>query len=99
MVCQNCQATDLEEILLSRKGKIYSFTSVMQPPGSRYRGPVPYAFGWVELPEGVRVETLYAGCDLQELHIGMKVELVIEKLHDNDKGNEVVCHKFRPIRE
>jgi uncharacterized protein len=99
MVCQNCQGSKLEETMLTRKGKIYSFTIVMQPPGSHYKGPVPYAFGWVELPEGVRIETLYTGCDFQELHIGMKVELVIEKLYTNDEGNEIVCHKFRPVKE
>jgi uncharacterized OB-fold protein len=53
----------------------------------------------VELPEGVRVETLYTGCDFDELGIGMEVELVIEKLHDDEQGNEVLCHKFRPVRQ
>ncbi|MCK4793290.1 MAG: OB-fold domain-containing protein [Desulfobacteraceae bacterium] len=99
LLCQNCQDRNVEEITLSRKGRIYSFTVVMQPPASHYKGPVPYAFGWVELPEGIRVETLYTGCTLDELHIGMEMGLVIEKLHDDDEGNEVVCHKFKPVRE
>ena len=98
-MCPNCQQRGLKEIQLSGAGKIYSFSIVMLKPASHYRGPVPYAFGWVELPEGVRVETLYTGCDLEELRIGMDVELVIEKLHDNDEGNEIVCYKFRPTEE
>lgn len=98
-MCPNCQEQRLKEIKLSRKGKIYSFSTVMIKPATHYKGPVPYAFGWVELPEGVRVETLYTGCDLEKLRIGMDVEMVIEKLHDDDEGNEVVCHKFKPIRE
>ena len=96
-ICNNCQSRNLEEIKLSGKGKIYSFTIVMQQPPEFYRGPVPYAEGFVELPEGVRVETLFTDCNLDELRIGMDVELVIEKLHEDEEGNEVTAYKFRPI--
>jgi len=71
----------------------------MQRPPGDYLGPVPYAFGWVELPEGVRVETLYTGCRPEELSLGMKVELVIETLHTDSEGREIVCHKFRPLQD
>ncbi len=95
--CTNCQSKNIEDIKLSRKGKIYSFTVVMIQPPMYYKGPVPYAFGYVELPEGVRVETLFTDYDLEALKIGMDVELVIEKLHEDDEGNEVMAYKFRPI--
>lgn len=97
-ICLNCQKTKLEDILLSRRGKIYSFTIVMQGRSqpAPYKGPVPYALAWVELPEGVRFETLLTDCDFDRLKVGMDVELVIEKLHDNDDGNEVLSYKFRP---
>ena len=94
--CINCQAENLEDIKLSRKGKVYSFAIVMIKPPVYYRGSVPYAFGYVELPEGVRVETLFTDCDLEALKIGMDAELVIEKLHDDDEGNEIISYKFRP---
>ena len=98
-LCQNCQASDLKEVKLSSRGKIFSHTVVMQKPVSNYRGPVPYAFGWVELPDGVRVETLFTGCELQDLRIGMDVELVIETLYQDNDGREIICHKFRPVQE
>ena len=98
-ICQNCQAEHLEPIELSSHGKIFSFTVIMQRPPSNYRGPVPYAFGWVELPEGVRVETLYTGCQLEDLRIGMDVELVVETLHHDDDGREIICHKFKPVQK
>lgn len=97
-ICPNCQGKNLREIRLSRRAKIYSFTILMQKPAAHYKGPVPYAFGWVELPEGVRVESLFTGCDLEELKIGMDVELTIEKLHNDNEGNEIICHKFKPVR-
>lgn len=96
-ICTNCQSRNLEEIKLTGKGKIYSFTVVMQQPPEYYRGPVPYGEGFVELPEGVRVETLFTGCNPDELKIGMDVEMVIEKLHEDGEGNEVIAYKFRPI--
>lgn len=96
-LCPNCHERNVEEIKLSRKGKIYSFTVVMQRPPIYYKGPIPYAMGFVELPEGVRVQSLFTGCDPETLKIDMDVELVIEKLYVDDEGNEIVTYKFRPI--
>jgi uncharacterized OB-fold protein len=93
--CINCQSTKLEEVKLSRRGKIYSYTVVMQRPPVYYQGDVPYALGYVELPEGVRVESLLAAPDLESLRIGMDAELVIERLHDDEAGNEVMTYKFK----
>ena len=70
----------------------------MQRPPVYYKGPVPYAFGYVELPDGVRVETLFSDGDPEALKIGMDVELVIEKLHGDDEGNEIMAYKFRPVK-
>lgn len=97
-ICTNCQNTNLEEIKLSQRGKIYSFTVVTQRPPEYYKGSVPYAFGYVELAEGVRVQTLFTGCDLDALKIGMDVKLVIEKLYEDDEGNEIIAYKFRPVK-
>ena len=95
--CIYCQKTGMEETLLSRRGKIYSYTVVMQRPPVYYQGEVPYAIGYVELPEGVRVETLFTAPDLEKLKIGMDVELVIEKLNDDEQGNEILTYKFKPV--
>ena len=95
-LCGYCQSSELEEIKLSRKGKIYSFSVVTQRPPVYYKGEVPYAPGFVELPEGIRIETLFTGCDPDSLHVGMDVEMVVEKLHEDEDGNEVIAYKFRP---
>ena len=95
--CTHCQAENFEEIQLSSNGKIYSYTIVMQRPPIYYRGDVPYAIGYVELPEGVRVETLFSTSDFEQLRIGLDVELVIERLHEDEQGNEVLTYKFRPV--
>jgi len=96
-LCTYCQSMNLEDFQFSTKGKIYSHTSIMQRPPVYYRGEVPYSIGYVELPEGIRIETLFTGCDIEKIHVGMDVELVVEKLHEHDDGKEVVTYKFRPI--
>jgi uncharacterized OB-fold protein len=97
--CICCQSKRLQEIKLSTRGKIFSYTVVMQRPPVYYLGEVPYAFGYVELPEGVRVETLFASSNLDDLRIGMEVDLVVEKLHEDQEGNEVRTYKFRASDE
>ena len=99
-LCVNCQSANLEDIKLSRKGKIFTYSVVMiQPGGGFYHGPVPYAYGYVELPEGVRVQSLITDGDPEELKVGMDVELAIEKIHEDEEGNDVMTYKFRAVKE
>jgi len=95
-ICSYCQSTDLVDIQLSANGKVYSYTVVMQRPPDYYKGEVPYAIGFVELPEGVRVETLFTGCNFDEIKVGMEVEMVIEKLWEDENGDEIITYKFKP---
>ena len=96
--CTNCQHRNMDDIKLSRKGKIFTLSTVMLPPPIYYKGPVPYAIGFVELADGVRLLTAFSG-DLDRLKIGMDVELVIEKLHEDDEGNEIMGYRFKPIEK
>jgi len=57
----------------------------------------PYGIGLIELPEGIRVMGMLTGCELDDIKIGMDVELVIEKLYQNEQGDDVVTFKFKPI--
>ena len=93
--CTICFAEDMKNIDLSRKGKIYSYTTIYNaPPG--YHGPVPYSVAAVELPEGITILSPLSRCDPNILKIGMDVELVLEKQYDDEEGNEVITYKFRP---
>jgi uncharacterized OB-fold protein len=53
LVCFECRSVQLQDRLLSRRGVLYSWTTV-HVSSSR---AVPYAVGYVDLPEGVRVFT------------------------------------------
>jgi uncharacterized OB-fold protein len=96
--CPNCQANDLETIFLKGPGKLYSFTSVLQRPSMLYKGEIPYFLGYVELPEGIRIRTLLTEVSLDTLRPDLDMELVLDRLHDDEEGNEVITYKFRPIK-
>jgi len=91
-LCLNCLSQDMENIYLSRKGKLYSFTIVHMP--SEHFEP-PYSIGWIDLPEGVRVFSPIRCLDEKELEIGMDMELNVEKLWD-EQEKEVTGYVFRP---
>lgn len=94
--CTNCFTENVEEVALSKRGKIYSFTIVRNvTPG--YTGPIPYAVGAIELPEGIIILSPLTQCDFSKLEVGQDVELVLERLFIDENGNEVISYKFKPI--
>ena len=108
--CLNCGRRGLDETELSSRGKVWTYTIAHQvPPGavvglsggidSAVTGSLieaPYAIAQVQLPEKVMVQTVLTGCDPESVHVGMDVELVIEKVKEDDNGNDVVAFKFGP---
>lgn len=98
----NCRKKDLEEVLLSRKGNLWSFTVNHYPASAPYVPPspfVPYAIAVVELPkEKLMVMGQVAhGYELDKLKIGMEMELIVEKLYDDQEGNEHIIWKWKPL--
>lgn len=94
LICSECFSEDLELLPLSQKGKLYTFTIIGYPPPGV---EAPYAIGYVDLPEGVRVFSILVDWDKENLKLGMDVELVIGKFKEDKEGNEVLTYKFRPI--
>jgi uncharacterized protein len=68
-ICPSCQSVGCESVALSGAGTVFTFTVVhASPPG--YLGEVPYAYGIVELPEGLRVTSTLLAEDLSAIAIG-----------------------------
>lgn len=96
--CENCGSVDMEEMPLSTRGKLYTYTVIANRPAGDYKGPdpfVPFGIGLVELPEGCRIVTPLT--TNKNIEIGMELELVIDKLFDDADGNEVMAFKFKPV--
>jgi uncharacterized OB-fold protein len=85
----------MEHIPLSTKGKLYSYTIIGYPPPGL---TAPYAIGYVDLPEGVRVFSILTGWNPGTLKVGMDVELVLDTFRQDKEGNELITYKFRPVQ-
>ena len=101
--CPRCASTDMAQHLLSRRGRLWAWTTQeFPPPTPPYTGPtgaafVPYGVGYVELGGEVRVETRLT--KTQGLCIGMDMELVLVPFRTDGDGNEVVTFAFRPVSD
>lgn len=98
-ICCQCFRDDtMKEAVLSNRGKLYNYClSQIAPPGFK----PPYALGYVDLPEGIRLFSLLSLDSPSEksLELGMDVELVIDKMKEDEKGNDLLCYKFRPFKK
>lgn len=93
--CPYCSGERCETRPLSDRGTLWLFTGVTtRPPG--YLGEVPFGFGVVELPEGLRVISRLTEADPARLRFGMPMELVIVPSHVDDEGREVLTYAFAP---
>jgi uncharacterized protein len=91
--CPYCGGRDVDEVALSPTGTLWAWTAVTAaPPG--YRGDVPFGFGVVELPEGVRVITRLTETDPNRLAFGMSMRFGVVPLHQDDEGRTVVTYAF-----
>ncbi len=97
----NCMSIDLEQVPLSRRGKLYSYTVNYFPAPAPYVPPdpfVPYAIGVMSLEkEKMKVlGQIVSNCDFKKLKIGMDIELVLETLYRDKEGRDVLVWKFKP---
>ena len=96
-----CKEREIEEIPLSRKGKLDTYTVQYYPPPPPFITTVPfvpYAIGWVALPEGIAVAGIITDCKIEDIKQHMNLELVIEKAWEEEDGTEVLTWKWRPAQ-
>ncbi|GIU89714.1 MAG: benzoylsuccinyl-CoA thiolase [Acidimicrobiia bacterium] len=84
-----------EEVLLSRRGRLWSWTTNHYPPPEPYVAPdpfVPYTVCAVELEREkmVVLGQLATGADPALLEVGTEMELVLGPLYEDDEHEYVV---------
>ena len=104
VLCRNpaCTSTSLEEVELSKRGKVWSFSVNHYAAPAPYVGKdpfEPYTVVAVELSteQMVVLGQLAEGVDPASLKIGGEVEVTIEPLFIDDEGNEHIVWKWRPV--
>jgi uncharacterized OB-fold protein len=96
--CPYCTAEGASPVELSDTGRLWSWTTVTTaPPG--YGGEVPYGFGVVELPEGLRVITRLTETDPARLSAGEPMALVVVPVRVDADGRQVLTYAFAPRSE
>ena len=101
--CRNpdCLGRDFAEYELSRTGTVWSFTDNQYQPPPPYVSPdpfVPYTIAAVELEaeQMVVLGQVVPGVALEDLHAGLKVELVLGTLYEDD-DHEYQVWRWQPI--
>lgn len=93
--CANCSEEALERITLGTRGTVFSYTIVRQ----QLKGALiqaPYVMARVKLPEGVTVQTIITDIELEDVTVGMPVEICLKQLSEDEEQRAVVNFFFRP---
>jgi uncharacterized OB-fold protein len=100
--CRNpgCTGTEFEEVKLSDRGTLWSFTNNCYQPPAPYVSPdpfVPYAVAAVELANEkmVVLGQVAKGFDVGALKAGMEMKLVLETLFEDAESRHIVW-KWKP---
>tara|TARA_R110000823_G_scaffold210224_3_gene340437 strand:- start:44691 stop:45125 length:435 start_codon:yes stop_codon:yes gene_type:complete len=101
--CRNpeCESTEFDEVELSRRGHIWSYTNACYKPPAPFVAAepfVPYAIAAVQLEQEqmVILGQVVEGVSVEQLKVGMPVELVLEPLHETDDDIKVTW-KWQPV--
>jgi uncharacterized OB-fold protein len=89
--CLRCFAAPLQWHPSSGRAELYSFAVMHHLYDEAFAAEIPYNIAVVTTEEGVRLTTQVVGCPLDELRIGMPLEVTFERLSD-----EVALPRFRP---
>lgn len=100
--CRNpgCASAELEQVPLSRRGRLWSFTDNRYPPPPPYVASdpfVPYVVAAVELERErmVVLGQVAPGVPIESLRVGLEMELVADRLYEDDE-HEYLVWKWRP---
>jgi uncharacterized protein len=95
--CRNpdCNGEAFEQVALSRRGRIWSFTNACYQPPEPYVSPnpfVPFVIAAVELEKErmIVLGQMVCGTELKDLAVGMPVELDLETLYTDGEVDKVI---------
>lgn len=97
-----CLGDEVDEVLLSRTGQLWSYTTGEYAPPAPYVIPgddfEPYVVAAVRLAEEnlVVLGQVVEGVSVEDLSVGMEMELVIDVLYSDDEHDYLVW-KWSPI--
>jgi uncharacterized protein len=95
--CQHCWSDDFAWQPLSGRATVHAFTVYHRAYAAELADQLPYVVAVVEVEEGPRLITNVVGCDPDDVHVGMAVEVTYDDLLDAGEDTPAVSlHAFRP---
>jgi hypothetical protein len=101
--CKNpaCTGSAFDQVELSRRGTVWSYTDARYQPPPPYLPAepyVPFAIAAVELAaeKMVVMGQVVPGVTVEDLKVGTEVELVLDTLYEDDE-HEYLVWKWRPV--
>ncbi len=97
VVCPKCRRKGhLEKYTFKGLGKIHTFAIVRQAPDT-FKRQIPYIVAQVELDEGARLTAQIVNCDIEDVHIDMRVRSCFRKITEYGEGGIIIYgYKFEP---
>jgi uncharacterized OB-fold protein len=101
--CTRCSGTRLEPCDLGHRGRLWSWTVQGFCPKPPYDGAAtedafrPYGVGYVELENGLKVESRLTVADPARLRIGMPMVLALDPYRRDADGAVVHTLAFEPV--
>ncbi len=94
-ICPECHSENLEWIQIGTEGRILTYTIIYIPPKG-FEDMAPYAYGIIELEGNIRLPGIIRDVDLDDLKVGMKVEVCFDR-ETSDKWPNWPRYYFRPV--
>jgi uncharacterized OB-fold protein len=102
--CPRCGSEAMARVELANRGTLWTWTTQDFLPKEPYAGPeteadfAGFLLGYVELSDGVRVESRLVDVDRDDVRIGMELQLRIVPFRTDPDGTEVLAYAFGPPR-
>jgi uncharacterized OB-fold protein len=92
--CPSCLSDRLEWVKASGRGTVYTWTVFHQVYHPAFAKDVPYAVVAVELEEGPKLLTSLVDYPVENIKIGMSVEVVLDEVPE-----EITLPRCRPVAQ
>lgn len=84
VVCPKCMSMNARWVKTSGKATLYSWTIFHQVYWPSFAEQIPYNVAIIELEEGPRMHSNIVECKNEDIHIGMPLDLVFERIEETD---------------
>ncbi len=96
VLCPECRRKGkIEDMKFTGDGKIHTY-SVIHTPTDDFKTLAPYVVAIIELDEGAHITSQIVDCDVDNVEIGDKVEMVFRKIKEEGEDGVISYgYKFK----